>query len=148
MKLSRDGATAGLLGLVVGGCGGVLLWRLGLASSIAGPGLGALCGILFGLLLRYRATGPGTGLTWGLGLAFLFWLALPAGIVPVLAGSMPSMGMLDTARAHFPELIACLLCFGVPLGLSLGLWVAARPGPTKSSIRLGRPILQEASQAS
>ncbi len=140
MKLSRDGATAGLLGLVVGSCGGILLWRLGLASSVVGPGLGALCGTLFGLLLRQRATGPGAGLTWGLGLAFLFWLALPAGIVPVLAGSMPSMGMLDTARAHFPQLIACLLCFGVPLGLVLGLSVAARPGPTRSSIHLGRPI--------
>ena len=140
MKLSRDWATAGLLGLVVGSCGGVLLWWLGLASSVAGPLLGALCGTVFGLLLRRQATGPGAGLTWGLGLAFLFWLALPAGIVPVLVGSMPSMGMLDTARAHFPQLIACLLCFGVPLGLSLGLWVAARPGPTRSSIHFGRAI--------
>jgi hypothetical protein len=138
MKLSRDGATAGLLGLVVGSCGGVLLWWLGLASSVAGPLLGALCGTLFGRLLRHQAIGPGAGLTWGLSLAFLFWLALPAGIVPVLAGSMPSMGMLDTARARFPQLIACLLCFGVPLGLSLGLWVGARPGPTRSSIHLGR----------
>jgi uncharacterized membrane protein YagU involved in acid resistance len=140
MKLSRDGATAGLLGLAVGSCGGVLLWRLGLASSVAGPLLGALGGVLFGLLLRHRTTGPGTGLTWGLGLAFLFWLALPAGIVPVLAGSMPSMGMLDTARAHFPQLIACLLCFGMPLGLSLGLWVAVRPGQNRSSIQAGRAI--------
>jgi hypothetical protein len=140
MKSPPDKATAGLLGLVVGSCGGVLLWRLGLASSVAGPLLGGLCGTLFGLLLRHRTTGPGTGLTWGLGLAFLFWLALPAGIVPVLAGSMPSMGMLDAARAHFPQLIAYLLCFGMPLGLSLGLWVLARPGENRPSIHLGQAI--------
>jgi hypothetical protein len=140
MKLSRDAAAAGFLGLIVGGCGGVLLWWLGMASSITGPLLGALCGTLFGLLLRHRAIGPGTGLTWGLGLAFLFWLALPAGIVPVLAGSMPSMGMLDTARAHFPQLIASLLCFGVPLGLSFGFLATVRSGPIRSSIKFGRPI--------
>lgn len=140
MKPSHDGAMAGLLGLVVGSCGGVLLWWLGLASSVAGPLLGALCGTLFGLVLGHRATGPGTGLTWGVGLAFLYWLAVPAGIVPVLTESMPFMGMLDTARSHFPQLIACLLCFGVPLGLSLGLWRAARLEPTRSSIHLGRRI--------
>ena len=140
MKTYHDGEIAGLLGLIVGGCGGVLLWWLGMASRVAGPLLGALCGTLFGLMLRRRATSPGTGLTWGVGLAFLYWLALPAGIVPVLAGSMPSMGMLDTARSHFPQLVASLLCFGVPLGLSLGLWSAARLKPAMSSIHLGRKI--------
>ncbi len=29
---------------------------------------------------------------------------------------MPAMGMLDVARAHFPELNAYLLCYGAPLG--------------------------------
>src|SRR5271170_8128210 len=140
MKTYHDGAIAGLLGLIVGSCGGVLLWWLGMASRVAGPLLGALCGTLFGLMLRRRATRPGTGLTWGMGLAFLFWLALPAGIVPVLTGSMPSMGMLDAARSHFPQLIACVLCFGVPLGLSLGLWTAVRLEPNMSSMYLGRRI--------
>lgn len=140
MKFPHDVAITGLVGLVVGSCGGVLLWWLGLSSSHAGPLLGGLCGMLFGLVLRHRATGPGTGLTWGVGLSFLFWLALPAGIVPVLTGSMPSMGMLDAARSHFPQLIACVLCFGVPLGLSLGLWTAVRLEPNKSSTYLGRRI--------
>ncbi len=31
------------------------------------------------------------------------------------------MGMLDEARAHFPELVAYLLCFGLPLGFLNGL---------------------------
>jgi hypothetical protein len=91
-------------------------------------------------MLPPKATSPGTGLTWGVGLAFLYWLAVPAGIVPVLAGSMPSMGMLDTARSHFPQLVACLLCFGVPLGLSLGLWSAAHGKPNMSSLHFGRKI--------
>jgi len=140
VKFSHDVAIAGLVGLVVGSCGGVLLWWLGLSSSHAGPLLGGLCGMLFGLVLRHLATGPGTGLTWGVGLSFLFWLTLPAGIVPVLTGSMPSMGMLDAARSHFPQLIGCVLCFGVPLGLSLGLWTAVRLEPNKSSTYLGRRI--------
>jgi len=96
--------------------------------------------MLFGLLLRHRVTGPGTGLTWGVGLSFLFWLAFPAGIVPVLTGTMPSMGMLDAARSHFPQLIGCVLCFGIPLGLSLGLWTVVRLEPTKSSLHLGRRV--------
>jgi hypothetical protein len=96
--------------------------------------------MLFGLLLRHQATGPGTGLTWGVGLSFLFWLAFPAGIVPVLTRTMPSMGMLDAARSHFPQLIACVLCFGIPLGLTSGLWTAARLEPTWSSLYLGRKI--------
>jgi hypothetical protein len=140
MKPSHDGAIAGLLGLVVGSGGGVLLWRLGLDPTHGGLLLGGLCGMLFGLLLRHLATGPGTGLTWGVGLSFLFWLAFPAGIVPVLTGTMPSMGMLDAARSHFPQLIACVLCFGIPLGLSLGLWTVVRLEPTQSSLHLGRRV--------
>src|SRR5271167_1946279 len=140
MKPSRDGAIASLLGLVVGSLGGVLLWWLGLGSSPVSPLLGGVCGMLFGLLVRHRAMGPGTGLTWGVGLSFLFWVAFPAGIVPVLRRRMPSMGMLDAARSHFPQLIACVLCFGVPLGLSLGLWAAALVKPGLSSIHLGRKI--------
>jgi uncharacterized membrane protein YagU involved in acid resistance len=30
--------------------------------------------------------------------------------------------MVDTTRARFPELVAYVLCFGVPLGLGLGAW--------------------------
>ena len=50
------------------------------------------------------------------------------------------MGMLDAARAHFPQLIGYLLCFGVPLGLSLGLWVAVRSSLANSPVHFGRAI--------
>jgi len=68
-----------------------------------------------------RAVTPGAGLVWGLGYAFLLWLAGPAGIFPLMDG-MPEMGMLDVVRAHFPELVAYVLCFGLPLGVALGAW--------------------------
>src|SRR5215813_12016660 len=83
--------------------------------------LGAFYGSVF-TLFASRAVSPGAGLTWGIGYAFILWLAIPAGVVPALRGGMPAMGMLDVARAHFPELIAYLLCYGAPLGLSLGTW--------------------------
>lgn len=141
MKTLPDGAISAVVGLIVGSCGGVILWWSGSASPAAGPLWGGLFGTVLGLLLRRRATGPGTGLTWGVGLSFLFWLALPAGILPVLTGSMPRMGMLDAARSHFPQLIAYTLCFGVPLGLSLGLLGAVRRERGISSTHFGRRIL-------
>jgi hypothetical protein len=67
--------------------------------------LGGLYGLIFALLGAPRAASPGAGLLWGLGYALLLWLARPAGLFPLL-GDTHAMGMLDTARAHFPELIA------------------------------------------
>jgi hypothetical protein len=45
------------------------------------------------------------------------------GVFPFVGVGGPAweaMGMLDAARAHFPDLVAYVLCFGVPLGLALG----------------------------
>lgn len=117
-----------ILGAVLGGAGGLLSAALApatLASPLAGAALGAAYGAAFALLCARRADSPGAGLIWGLGYAFLLWLAVPAGVAPVLMGGAP-MGMLDNARAHFPELVAYLLCFGVPLGVGLGLQGGAR----------------------
>ena len=66
---------------------------------------------------------------WGLGYALLLWLVGPAGLFPFLSGAMPEMGMLDAARAHFPELFAYFFCFGVPLGLTMGIRGSLRPQP-------------------
>jgi uncharacterized membrane protein YagU involved in acid resistance len=87
--------------------------------------LGGLYGLLFALLAGRRAGGPGAGLLWGVAFFLLLWLAGPATLFPILthAAGFCSCG---TARAHFPELVAYLLCFGLPLGLALGL-VGARP---------------------
>ena len=115
-----------VLGAAAGLVGGAICMRLGLANFVTGAVFGALYGAIFGLLGASRANTPGAGLMWSLAYAFLLWLALPAGVLPVVAGGMPAMGMLDTARAHFPELVAYLICFGLPLGLLVGGWTVWR----------------------
>ena len=122
MRASRS--TASIACIVAGCLGGVVCLRLGLASFVTGIMLGGLYGLLFALLAGPRATSPGAGLLWGLGYALLLWLIGPAGLFPLVDGlgaaTLPAMGMLDTARLHFPHLVAYVLCFGLPLGLALG----------------------------
>jgi uncharacterized membrane protein YagU involved in acid resistance len=105
----------------IGALGGAACMIVVHASFVTGVLLGVVYGLLFAPLTAPRAISPGAGLLWGLGYAFILWLAIPAGILPVVMGGMPAMGMLDTARAHFPELVAYVLCFGVPLGLASGI---------------------------
>lgn len=113
-----------ILGIVVGCLGGVVV-ALVPASVLSGREsivLGGIYGLCFVLLLNTRQTlHPGSGLLWGLGYALLLWLTLPAGLFPLLQ-STTRMGMLDIVRTQFPELVAYLLCYGLPLGLLLGLW--------------------------
>jgi len=100
----------------------VLAGGLGGAAATVSPlglPLGALYGLVFALLVAPYADGPGAGLLWGLGYALLLWLAFPAGLFPLFQG-MPHMGMLDTARAHFRDLVAYVLFLGLPLGVVLG----------------------------
>jgi len=112
---------AGILGVLVGALGGTLERVLVPGLSSHSVFVGAVYGLIFALLFGPRAESPGAGLIWGLGYAFLLWVAVPAGIVPVATGAIHSMGMLSTAQARFPELVAYLICFGMPLGVALGL---------------------------
>lgn len=130
-----------LLCALVGAVGGLACWGLGRADVLTGPLLGTIYGGLFGLLGAPRAFSPGAGLVWGLGYAFLLWLAIPAGILPVLFERMPEMGMLDAARHHFPELIAYVLCYGLPLGVTLGVWGGLRPQPGRARFSWARAIV-------
>lgn len=126
---------------LVGALGGVLCWAFGLVTLLVGLLLGAAYGVLFALLGAARAISPGSGLIWGLGYAFLLWLAIPAGILPVTVGGMPEMGMLDAARVHFPDLVAYVLCFGLPLGVTLGAWGARRPQPDRARFSWARALV-------
>ena len=83
---------------------------------------GLLFGTVFGLLFPKRATSPGAGLIWGLAFAVLLWIVFPAGILSRLA--LGSHSMFADAREQFPELVAFLLCLGMPVGLALGSWGA------------------------
>jgi uncharacterized membrane protein YagU involved in acid resistance len=111
-----------VISLLLGGIAGALSARVP-SSALSLPlsaFLGALYGLLFAWLLAGSITSVGSGLIWGLSSAFLLWLAVPTGLLPLLQGAA-RMGMLDEARAHFPELVAYLLCFGFPLGVVSGV---------------------------
>src|SRR5213594_2693799 len=109
-----------LIAVVVGGLGGAASGALTGGTAAGGTVAGALFGLLFVLLAGNRAISLCSGLLWGLGYSFLLWITLPAGIVPFVMGHAPAMGMLDTARAHFPDLVAYIVCYGAPLGLAIG----------------------------
>jgi uncharacterized membrane protein YagU involved in acid resistance len=127
------------LGALLGALGGAL----GAMPANASPGAGLLLGGLFGLLLALgvgpRAAGPGQGLLWGLGGALLFWMAVPAALAPLLVEAR-TMGMLDTARNAFPELVASVLCLGAPLGLALGALGGGAVRPEFVRFSLGRAL--------
>ncbi len=129
-----------LSGFVVGCLGGVVIWSLGLASLGTGVVLGGLYGLLFALLVGRRAVSLGAGLIWGLGYALLLWLAGPVGLFPLLSG-VQAVGMLNIAHAHFSELVAYLLCFGLPLGLTLGILGSLRPLPSRARFSLPRALV-------
>ena len=130
-----------ILCVIVGVLGGVACAALGVVDGVIGVALGALYGLIFAVLAARRAFSPGAGLLWGLGFMFLLWLALPAGILPVATGAMPDMGMLDAARAHFPELVAYVLCYGLPLGVVLGTWNGLRSDKKRPSFSWARAIV-------
>lgn len=131
---------AGTLGVLVGALGGTLERALAPGLSSHGVLVSAAYGLIFALLFGPRAKSPGAGLIWGLGYAFLLWVAVPAGILPVAMGAMPSMGMLSSARARFPELVAYLICFGMPLGVASGL-LGLRSGPVQPRYSVSRAIV-------
>src|SRR5947209_10356276 len=129
-----------LLCAIAGGLGGVLVWLATPSSLPLSIFLGLLYGLIFALHLAKRTVHPGSGLLWGLGYPVLLWLAVPAGLLPLLQGA-PEMGMLDEARLHFPELLAYVLFFGFPLGLSRGVWNILSPSREKMHFSLLRPLI-------
>jgi hypothetical protein len=129
--------TAGTIGIL----GGFVCMRSCHVGVLAGPAAGGVYGALFGYLFARRCPNPGAGLIWGLGYSFLLWLAIPAGILPVFDPTVPSMGMLDTARAHFPELVAYIVCLGAPFGLALGLLSTLRPHEKQYEFSFSRALI-------
>jgi len=112
---------AGLIGLVAGIAGG-LLAKAALGSWTVGDLiLAASFGLIFGLFFSKRATSPGAGLIWGVGAAFLAWIAIPAGLAPLLSGFASRGTMLGGAQQHFEQLVAYIVCLGLPVGLTLGI---------------------------
>src|SRR6266436_8479618 len=130
-----------LLGLAFGVSGGLLESAVLKTSLFLGGLLGLTFGLAFGLFFAHRATSPGAGLMWGVGSALMLWVVIPAGILPMLAGPSRSMGMLSDARAQFPELVAYLLCLGMPVGVTLGIRGGLRTSAGQPQFRWGRAIV-------
>jgi hypothetical protein len=51
------------------------------------------------------------------------------------------MGMLSDARANFPELVALIICLGMPVGVTLGILGAFHSRGTRSKFSWGRAIV-------
>ena len=131
-------ALAGLLAGFVGG----LLCKAALGSwTTRHFVLASLFGLVFGFFFSKRATSPGAGLIWSLGFAFFLWLAVPAGLGHLLSGSRHAESMFGDAQEHFPELVAYLVCLGMPVGLILGSCGAIRGKTIQSAFSWGRAII-------
>src|SRR5271165_1055562 len=130
-----------LLAIGVGAVGAAL-GRVPLETSLPYAALiGASFGFFFWWGFGERADSPGAGLIWGLGLASLVWLLIPAGLLPLLRGTPRSAAMLIDARARFPELVAYLVLLGMPVGLTLGILGETRLRSARPRFRWGRAIV-------
>ncbi len=130
-----------LVGLPAGAIGGALYAILLAAPFSSGILYGAFFGLFFALFFAKRATSAGAGLIWGLAFALLTWLVFPAGILPLLSRGAVSQTMLVDARDRFPQLVAFLICFGMPTGVSLGIWCALHPKSAQPKFNWGRAII-------
>jgi hypothetical protein len=128
------------LGLGVGALGGALQSLLLATPPASGIICGALFGVVFGTFFARRATSAGAGLTWGVAAALLLWMVVPAGILSMRHTGTP-MAMLSDARARFPQLVAILICLGMPVGVTLGTWGELHSRTLQVKFSWGRAIV-------
>jgi hypothetical protein len=129
------------IGLCLGAVGGVVATLVLHISVSYGLLQGGLFGLLFGLFFARRATSAGAGLIWGLAAAFLMWVTVPAGIMPLIKGRTHSMGALADASYQFPSLVAYMVCLGMPVGILLGIRRALKTTQIDSQFHWGRAII-------
>src|ERR1700746_1861439 len=129
-----------LLGLATGVLGGAIQSKILDAPMTQGAFLGGAFGLTFSVFFSRRATAPGAGLIWGLGAALLLWFTIPLG-VDLLLHPTSSNTMLSDARARFPELVAYLVCVGMPVGVVIGVRGVLRSKQTQPEFRWGRAIV-------
>ena len=127
----RDFSRCGLVCAIVGTLGGLALMWAGHATIVTGPVLGLLCGAIFAFIFGRDPSSMGSELLWGLGYALLLW------IVSVVAFHSPSR----TGSDNFPDLVGYILCFGAPLGLTLGMIQARSQGGVRAPFSPGRAIV-------
>jgi uncharacterized membrane protein YagU involved in acid resistance len=139
--LFRSVRIEALLGLAFGTSGG-LLKSVALSTSLLGGGLlGATFGLAFGLFFARRATSPGAGLIWGLGSSFLLWILTAGGFFHFVEATGRSGMMLQDAQGHFSQLVAYVLCLGMPVGVGLGVRGGLRSSRPGKKFAWGRAIV-------
>lgn len=129
---------------------------LGVCAGLAGGAVRSIClhaslphclligagfGIFFALFLMPRATSPGAGLIWGVSTAFLLWMLPQIGETFLKFGAGSSLPMLQDVRQRFPELVADLVCLGLPVGVLLGLRGAGQSENAGPPFRWWRAIV-------
>ncbi len=114
---------------------------LGLAFGVSGGLLGLTFGLAFGLFFARRATSPGAGLIWGLGSSFLLWILTAGGFFQFVATTGRFAMRLEDAQGHFAELVAYVLCLGMPVGLGLGIRGGFRTSTPDKKFAWGRAIV-------
>ena len=129
-----------LLGLATGVLGGAIQSKILGAPLTQGALLGGAFGLTFSVFFSRRATAPGAGLIWGLGAALLLWFTMPFG-VDLLLHPTYSNTMLSDARARFPQLVAYLVCLGMPVGVVIGVRGVLRSKQTQPEFHWGRAIV-------
>jgi hypothetical protein len=130
-----------LIGLVTGVLGGAIQSEVLTAPITDGILLGGTFGLVFSFLFSRRATTPGAGLIWGLGAALLLWFTIHFGIDLFLLHPVPSNTMLSDARSQFPELVAYLVCLGMPAGVVTGVHAVIRSKQTQREFRWDRAVV-------
>jgi len=128
-------AACGVTGLLAGAA----LMPAVHASIVMGPVLGAIYGLLFALVFSNRAIDRGSGFLWGISYALLLWLAVITGAQVIAANLSP--GTFQTNRDNFPDLVAYLVCIGMPLGLVLGTLGARRNRAALAPLKHVRAII-------
>jgi uncharacterized membrane protein YagU involved in acid resistance len=127
-----------ILCVIVGSLGGIVTSILIATPLIMSFALGATYGLLFALLVARRANSIGAGLLWGLGYALLLWLIVPAGFITTV-GHMSQI--LANVHAHFPTLVAYMLCTGLPLGLTAGIIGSYQARNEKAPLNIVRALV-------
>jgi hypothetical protein len=139
--LSRSLWIEPLLGLAIGALGGLLECAVLSSSLLHGGLVGATFGLAFGSFFARQATSPGAGLIWGLGSSFLLWILTAGGFFRFVATTGRSAMMLQDAQGHFSELVAYVLCLGMPVGIGLGIRGGFRASGPGKKFAWGRAIV-------
>ena len=130
-----------VLGLSIGLAGGAIRSLCLHASLFHGFLIGASFGIFFALFLISQATSPGAGLIWGVSTAFLLWVLQQGGESFLKISVQDSLPMLQDVQQRFPELVANLVCLGLPVGVLLGLRGTGQNEAARPPFRWWRAIV-------